>query len=311
MISFFITPAGEIDFAEFVLVVANSRHNTKGRGLRLDGISELREMWAHFDADGDGSITVDEIAEVLVTLGSEPSKATRTAEDMMRVADKGGDGEIEFVEFVDIITAANAKEAKDAGQEEVLPEEDEERMPWEQLIPLLGDPRDFEPDEGIDMAEAGFNVDEEDDFETRKAKRQAQADKAFQALIQDDDKQQEEENDLTRLSPIQKRRMDIEAYRHECATEVIVGSNGWKKRMDAIAVLEKQQNEETAILVALLQEKLGVEIFQKMPRHAALELVSHITLERTKPGAVLALQGKPCMKWHFVLEGALSLSHPM
>lgn len=109
-----------------------------------------REMWAHFDVDGDGSITVEEIANVLIGLGADEAEAWPTAEAMMAVADDSGDGEIEFTEFVEIMAAANKAEGHEE-QEEDEEEEDSEKIPWDTITELLGSYKDAPLQTGIPL----------------------------------------------------------------------------------------------------------------------------------------------------------------
>lgn len=125
--------SGELQFAEFVLVLAAARNETGG-AVRLDKIAELREMWAYFDQDGSGSITEDEIAFVLVSIGTDPEAAPGIAHDMMVLVDEGEDGEIEFPEFVQIMCMVMGDEEEDQINEH------NPKDAYGKLVKVLGEP---------------------------------------------------------------------------------------------------------------------------------------------------------------------------
>ena len=74
---------GSIDFAEFLTLMAR-------RMKRQEQHSELKQAFQTFDKDGDGKITVSELKAVLTGLGE--SLPTEEVEEILRQADKNGDG---------------------------------------------------------------------------------------------------------------------------------------------------------------------------------------------------------------------------
>ncbi|ELU01786.1 hypothetical protein CAPTEDRAFT_222210 [Capitella teleta] len=62
---------------------------------------KYREAFRLFDADGDGTITVDELEVVMKSLGHTPSRTE--LENMIGEVDGDGNGQIEFAEFVDMM----------------------------------------------------------------------------------------------------------------------------------------------------------------------------------------------------------------
>eukprot|EP01126_Amoeba_proteus_P002058 TRINITY_DN1064_c0_g1_i1.p1 TRINITY_DN1064_c0_g1~~TRINITY_DN1064_c0_g1_i1.p1 ORF type:complete len:137 (-),score=44.24 TRINITY_DN1064_c0_g1_i1:182-592(-) len=66
---------------------------------------ELREAFYMFDKNRDGSISVNELSQVLRNLNQAATDAE--INEMIRQVDKDGDGEIDFEEFVSMM--ANAK----------------------------------------------------------------------------------------------------------------------------------------------------------------------------------------------------------
>ncbi|GMH01060.1 hypothetical protein Nepgr_002899 [Nepenthes gracilis] len=69
--------------------------------LEVDRISQLREIFARFDTDSDGSLTLLELAALLRSLGFRPSgDQIRT---MLATTDSNGNGTIEFDELATAI----------------------------------------------------------------------------------------------------------------------------------------------------------------------------------------------------------------
>uniref|UniRef100_A0A1I8HUJ0 Calmodulin n=1 Tax=Macrostomum lignano TaxID=282301 RepID=A0A1I8HUJ0_9PLAT len=60
-------------------------------------LAEIRESFALFDKNGDGSISTEEIGEVMRSLGQMPSHSE--LQEMVRQVDTDGNGCIEFNEF--------------------------------------------------------------------------------------------------------------------------------------------------------------------------------------------------------------------
>ena len=84
--------------------------------LSEDQLAELKEAFSLFDQDGNGSISVHELATVMRVLGQNPSEAE--LQDMLNEIDIDGNGNIEFPEFV----AMMARKFKDINVEEELVE---------------------------------------------------------------------------------------------------------------------------------------------------------------------------------------------
>ncbi|CAL9147003.1 unnamed protein product [Musa hybrid cultivar] len=75
----------------------------------MDFTSELQEAFSLFDKDGDGCITLEELASVIRPLGHNPTE--QELQDMIREVDVNGNGTIEFNEFFNIM-AWKMKEAE-------------------------------------------------------------------------------------------------------------------------------------------------------------------------------------------------------
>jgi calcium-binding protein CML len=75
--------------------------------LNPEQISEFREAFAFFDKDGDGCITVEELATVMGSLqGQRPS--AEELREMIRDADADGNGAIDFAEFLGLMARKTA-----------------------------------------------------------------------------------------------------------------------------------------------------------------------------------------------------------
>ncbi len=61
-------------------------------------VQEFKEAFDIFDVDGGGTITAEELGEVMKSLGQKPTRAQLEA--MVREIDADGDGAIDFPEFL-------------------------------------------------------------------------------------------------------------------------------------------------------------------------------------------------------------------
>ncbi|KAM7462880.1 hypothetical protein LguiA_031001 [Lonicera macranthoides] len=84
--------------------------------LNENQIVEFQEAFSLFDKDGDGCITVEELATVIRSLDQNPTE--EELQDMLNEVDADGNGTIEFVEFLNLM----AKKMKDNDVEEELKE---------------------------------------------------------------------------------------------------------------------------------------------------------------------------------------------
>ena len=89
--------SGYIDYSEFV--VAAMQQNT------LTSQDKLQAAFRMFDKDGSGTITAEEIREVLQFGGTE-TLSQDALDHIIRQVDENGDGEISFQEFVEMMTEA-------------------------------------------------------------------------------------------------------------------------------------------------------------------------------------------------------------
>ena len=61
-------------------------------------MKEFKDAFAIFDKDGGGSITTQELGDVMKSLGQKPTNAE--LDTMVREIDADGNGEIDFPEFL-------------------------------------------------------------------------------------------------------------------------------------------------------------------------------------------------------------------
>jgi len=74
---------------------------TSGTELSEAQIEEYRDAFKLFDADGDGTISVQELETVMKSLGLQASQ--QELQQMMTEADEDGSGSIEFEEFLNMM----------------------------------------------------------------------------------------------------------------------------------------------------------------------------------------------------------------
>ncbi|KAF3456922.1 hypothetical protein FNV43_RR01576 [Rhamnella rubrinervis] len=84
--------------------------------LSEEQIVEFKEAFCLFDKDGDGCITIEELATVIRSLDQNPTE--EELQDMINEVDADGNGTIEFAEFLNLM----AKKMKETDAEEELRE---------------------------------------------------------------------------------------------------------------------------------------------------------------------------------------------
>jgi len=84
---------GEIQFDEFEAMMKSKANSSK-----KEEVDELKEAFKVFDKDGSGTITANELCEVLQALG-EPKMNMAMAQLMIESVDVDKDGFIDFNEF--------------------------------------------------------------------------------------------------------------------------------------------------------------------------------------------------------------------
>ncbi|XP_022722726.1 calmodulin-like protein 8 isoform X2 [Durio zibethinus] len=84
--------------------------------LSEEQIVEFKEAFCLFDKDGDGCITVEELATVIRSLDQNPTE--EELQDMISEVDADGNGTIEFAEFLNLM----AKKMKETDAEDELKE---------------------------------------------------------------------------------------------------------------------------------------------------------------------------------------------
>merc|ERR1712179_580458 len=80
-----------IEFSEFLTMMARKMKDP-------DSEEELREAFRVFDKDGNGFISAAELRHVITNLGEKLTN--EEVDEMIREADMGGDGQINYEEFV-------------------------------------------------------------------------------------------------------------------------------------------------------------------------------------------------------------------
>ncbi|KAM7252623.1 hypothetical protein ACFE04_008132 [Oxalis oulophora] len=68
----------------------------------LMSMDEIKQIFSKFDKNNDGSISADELHDVLASLGFKPS--TAEVDGLMKALDKDGNGHIDLDEFVEVFS---------------------------------------------------------------------------------------------------------------------------------------------------------------------------------------------------------------
>jgi calmodulin len=87
--------SGKIDFWEFCTLMAHKMGDTNPD-------KTLRHAFRVFDNDGSGTISADELKDVMREMGEQIDESDM--DSLMRCMDVNGDGQIDYEEFSDIVT---------------------------------------------------------------------------------------------------------------------------------------------------------------------------------------------------------------
>jgi len=90
-----INKDGKIDFFEFLEKIVE-------RQSIFDSTEDLRIAFSYFDDNGDGKISIDELRDVVTTVGDEVL-TQKEVNEMMEGADKDGNGFIDYQEFIQMM----------------------------------------------------------------------------------------------------------------------------------------------------------------------------------------------------------------
>eukprot|EP01083_Nonionella_stella_P025511 70235_1 len=80
----------------------SSHHKTEleiNNILQTEAEDGIREQFKRIDLDGDGYTTVEELTQLLISLGYAINYAQKEAHTIMKTLDLDGDGSIDFNEF--------------------------------------------------------------------------------------------------------------------------------------------------------------------------------------------------------------------
>ncbi|EEC43495.1 calmodulin [Phaeodactylum tricornutum CCAP 1055/1] len=75
-----------------------STESTAASGLTEEQVADLKEAFAMFDINGDGTIEIHELQQVMQKLGQNPTE--KELIEMISSVDDNGDHEIDFDEFL-------------------------------------------------------------------------------------------------------------------------------------------------------------------------------------------------------------------
>ena len=85
---------GEIDFPEFLTMML--RKMNEGNPEK-----ELMDVFMVFDKDGSGTISAEELRAAMKVIGEKLTDDE--IEDAIKLADSGGDGEVDYDEFIQFV----------------------------------------------------------------------------------------------------------------------------------------------------------------------------------------------------------------
>ena len=94
-----------LEYSEFVVAAVLTRD--------LLDEKRLRAVFAEFDLDGSGSISVDELKEIFGRFTSDGVVDEEMLDAIIYQVDKNGDGEIDFEEFRDFMCITASKPSKE------------------------------------------------------------------------------------------------------------------------------------------------------------------------------------------------------
>ncbi|CAB9523971.1 Putative calmodulin-like protein [Seminavis robusta] len=81
-------------------------------GMSQEEIDEYKEAFGMFDINGDGTIELTELKQVMLQLGQNPAEEDLI--EMMRLVDVNGDNEIDFDEFLVMMTMRSGERDTEA-----------------------------------------------------------------------------------------------------------------------------------------------------------------------------------------------------
>ncbi|XP_066911333.1 calmodulin-like isoform X5 [Clytia hemisphaerica] len=86
---------------DFIVHVYNNLHESTAMKFTDEQIEEVKEAFAIFDKNGDGTITTKDLITVMRSLGKNPTEDE--IDDMINEVDTDGNGVIDFIEFLEMM----------------------------------------------------------------------------------------------------------------------------------------------------------------------------------------------------------------
>ena len=99
-----------LEFPEFLKLMTSLELQPVKAKFTQNEIKEMKSKFEMFDADGSGTICVEELGKLLRYLGYNPTEAD--VQNLLNSVDRDNTSKIEFLEFVDLMTTKLVKKKK-------------------------------------------------------------------------------------------------------------------------------------------------------------------------------------------------------
>ena len=99
-----------LEFPEFLKLMTSLELQPVKAKFTQNEIKEMKSKFEMFDADGSGTICVEELGKLLRYLGYNPTEAD--VQNLLNSVDRDNTAKIEFLEFVDLMTTKLVKKKK-------------------------------------------------------------------------------------------------------------------------------------------------------------------------------------------------------
>lgn len=99
-----INPSKKINNKSQIIIITPNKPTMSAK-LTADEIAELKSAFEAFDSDGSGSISHEELAQMLTQISPHQRLTKEQIVSMVLKFDKNGDNQIDFNEFLDMMSS--------------------------------------------------------------------------------------------------------------------------------------------------------------------------------------------------------------